>query len=198
MRYSSEHKAETRSRIVSLAAQQIRLKGPAQVAVTEVMASAGLTHGGFYAHFPSKDALVAEAVEAMFADAQSRTPALDDALADETTDVLGAFRTYLASYLSPAHRDGPERGCPLPALSTDMARTPGAAKTAFIQGFDKLRSRIEEVLSRIGTDDPRGEASAVLAQMVGAVGLARAVGNGPGSDAILQDTLTSLSTRLGL
>lgn len=130
MRYSSEHKAETRSRIVSLAAQQIRLKGPAQVAVTEVMASAGLTHGGFYAHFPSKDALVAEAVEAMFADAQSRTPALDDALADETTDVLGAFRTYLASYLSPAHRDGPERGCPLPALSTDMARTPGAAKTA--------------------------------------------------------------------
>lgn len=198
MRYGSDHKAETRARIVSLAARQIRLRGPAKVAVAQVMAGAGLTHGGFYAHFASKDALVAEAIDAMFADARSRTPTLDQALADEAADLRGALRSYLGSYLSPAHRDGPERGCPLPALSADMARTPGAARARFTRGLDTLHSRIEAALTRIGADDPRGEANAVLAQMVGAVGLARALGKGEQSDALLRDTLTSLLARLGL
>ena len=198
MRYGSEHKAETRARIVGLAARQIRLKGPDRVAVAEVMAGAGLTHGGFYAHFASKEALMAEAIEAAFADAQSRAPALDQALADEAADVRGALRAYLGAYLSPAHRDRPERGCPLPALSGDIARTPGAARSRFAQGLDRMRSRIEAALTRIGADDPGGEASAVLAQMVGAVGLARALGKGAQSDALLRDTLASLSARLGL
>jgi TetR/AcrR family transcriptional regulator, transcriptional repressor for nem operon len=198
VRYGSEHKAETRSRILKAAAREFRLKGPDKVAVADLMASAGLTHGGFYAHFASKDVLVAEAVDAMFADGQRRNPAPDAALADETADRQSALRAYLASYLSPEHRDRPDRGCPLPALSADIARNAGAAQARFALGLDRMTSSTAAALTRIGVADPGREASAAVAQMVGAVALARAVGKGAQSDAILRDTLASLSARLGL
>lgn len=194
MRYGQDHKAESRSRILDAAAQQIRAKGPEKVAVTDVMASAGLTHGGFYAHFPSKKALVAEAVDAMFAEGQRRT----NALADPATDIRAALRAHLTSYLSPEHRDGVERGCPLPSLAADIARGAGAAAPRFAAGLQRLTSRIEAALDRIGVPVPDAEANAVVAQMVGAVGLARAVGKGPQSDAILRDTLMNLLARYGL
>lgn len=195
MRYDGDHKAETRQRIVRAAARDIRAKGAGKVAVAGVMASAGLTHGGFYAHFSSKDALVAEAVSAMFDHAKRRTPGLDEVLVDETADVRAAFRVYLASYLSPEHRDGPDRGCPLPALAADMARDAGAAQVNFAAGLEQITARIEAVMTRLGVDDPRGEAGAIVAQMVGAVGLARAVGPGDQSDAILSNTLKSIYAR---
>ena len=95
MRYTDQHKPQTRSRIVTAAARQIRMKGPDQLGVAAVMADAGLTHGGFYAHFASKDELIAEAVDAMFDEARRRTRALDDALADGSADLGAAFRGYL-------------------------------------------------------------------------------------------------------
>jgi TetR/AcrR family transcriptional repressor of nem operon len=198
MRYGLDHKAETRSRILDAAARQIRIKGPEKVAVTDVMASAGLTHGGFYAHFPSKKALVADAVDAMFAEGQRRTKALGDALADPATDIRAALRTHLTSYLSPEHRDGLERGCPLPSLAADIARGAGAAAPRFAAGLQRLTSRMEAALDRIGVAAPDAEANAVVAQMVGAVGLARAIGKGAQSDAILRDTLMNLLARYGL
>ena len=198
MRYSGEHKAETRQRIVRAAARDIRARGPGRIAVAEVMASAGLTHGGFYAHFASKEALVAEAVIATFDHARRRNPGLDDALSEETADVRVAFRDYLAGYLSPDHRDGPERGCPLPSLAADMARDAGPAQANFARGLDRITERIEAVLTRLDVAEPHREASAIVAQMVGAVGLARAVGKGERSDAILSDTLDTLCMRLGL
>ena len=198
MRYGVTHKAETRARIVRSAAREIRMMGPDKVAVSEVMAGAGLTHGGFYAHFTSKESLVAEAIDTMFADALLRTPALGEALADPTSDIRTAFRDYLSSYLSPGHRDAPGGGCPLPSLSTDMARGSGAARVRFASGLDRVFTRVEAALKRLGFDDPRVEASAVVAQMVGAVGLARAIGEGPQSDAILRDSLAELLQRLGL
>ncbi|CAA9496316.1 MAG: Transcriptional regulator, AcrR family [uncultured Sphingomonadaceae bacterium] len=198
MRYSDQHKPQTRSRIVTAAARQLRIKGPDQLGVAAVMADAGLTHGGFYAHFGSKDDLIAEAVDAMFDDARRQTRALDDALADETADLGAAFRAYLTSYLSPEHRDQPERGCPLPALSSDMARVSGVTRARFVQGVDKLASKIEAVMIRLGVADPRAEAHGVLAAMIGSVGMSRAVGKGPLSDAVLRDTLQTLIGKLGL
>lgn len=198
VRYDSSHKAETRSRVVKVAAREIRLKGPDKVAVADVMASAGLTHGGFYAHFASKDALVAEAIDAMFADGQRRTPALNEVLKDEAAHPKSAFRAYLASYLSAEHRDQPDRGCPLPALAADMPRNAGAAQERYAIGLEKLTAKIEAALTRIGERDAACEANAVVAQIVGAVGLARAVGKGAQSDDILRDTLASLSSRFGL
>lgn len=198
MRYGSEHKAVTRARVVKSAAQAIRMKGPDKVAVADVMADAGLTHGGFYAHFASKEAMVAEAIDGMFADGQRRNPALDKALANDGADRRSAFRAYLTSYLSAEHRDRPERGCPLPSLAADMARNSGAARERFALGLETLTSRIETALTPMGVADPAAEARAVVSQMVGAVGLARAVGKGEQSDIILSDTLASLTSRLGL
>lgn len=198
MRYSCEHKAETRCSLVKAAAREIRLNGPERVAVADVMASAGLTHGGFYAHFESKGALVIEAIDAMFADAQSRNPVFNEAPTNEKPDHRYALRTFLELYISADHRDRPERGCPLPALSADVARSSGPTQARFAVGLEKLTFRIETALVSINYDDPAGEARAVVAQMVGAVALARAVGGGEQSDAILQNTLTSMLDRLGL
>lgn len=183
---------------MTAAARQIHTKGPDQLGVAAVMADVGLTHGGFYAHFASKDELIAEAVDAMFDEAQRRTRALDDALADESADLGAVFRGYLTGYLSPEHRDQPERGCPLPALSVDMARASSDKRARFVEGVDKLTLRIEAVLARMGAADPRTEAHWVLAAMIGGVGMARAVGEGPQSDAILRDTLKHLLERFGL
>ncbi len=198
MRYGSEHKAETRARVVKSAAREIRMKGPDKVAVADVMASAGLTHGGFYAHFVSKEALVAEAIDGMFADGLRRNPSLAEAAASEGADCRSAFRAYLESYLSPQHRDRPERGCPLPSLAADMARNSGEARDRFALGLGRMTARVEAALAPMGVEDAGCEARAIVAQMVGAVGLARAVGKGEQSDAILRDTLASLTSRLGL
>lgn len=198
MRYGTEHKANSRQRILQAASQQVRRQGPGKVAVAEVMSAAGLTHGAFYAHFASKEALVAEAVDTMFGDAQRRVGGLAEALADDAGDVRAALRDHLASYLSPRHRDEPERGCPLPALSAEMARSNGQARATFVQGLERMTARIDAALARIGRDEPAADARTVVAQMVGAVTLARAVGSGAQSDAILRDNFASLVAKLDL
>lgn len=198
MRYAREHKAESRLKIVQSAARDIRLKGPDRVGVAEVMASAGLTHGAFYAHFPSKDALVAEAIEAMFNEPRRLTQALDAALADPAADLRPAFRAFVRSYLSPDHRDQPERGCPLPSLAGDVGRAGGSISACFSEGVERLSSQIAAVLDRLGIAEPIAEANATLAQMAGAIGLARAVRGSALSDVILRDTFTSISARFSL
>ena len=192
MRYSGDHKAETRKRVLKEAAREIRAKGPANVAVAGVMARAGLTHGGFYAHFSSKDALVGEAIGTMFEDARDRA----DAIA--AGDPRAALRGYLDFYVSAAHRDSRERGCPLPALSGDLARGGATPRARFGVGVAGLTARLAEALGRLGVVDAAAEASAMLAQMVGAVALARAVEDAAQSDAILADTHAALVARYGL
>lgn len=191
MRYSRDHKAETRERVLKEAAKEIRVKGPDNVAVSGIMARAGLTHGGFYAHFPSKDALVKEAIGTMFADARRRS---------ETIDPNGAprsvLRAYVDFYLSPAHRDGRDRGCPLPTLSGDFARSQPATRERFGTGVEGIASRLAVPLAKLGHGE--AEAHALLAQLVGAVALARAVGDPSLSDAMLADTHASIVARYGL
>ena len=193
MRYSETHKAETRDRVLKEAAKEIRAKGPDNVAVSGVMARAGLTHGGFYAHFPSKDALVKEAIGAMFADARKRTERID--AAGEPRAVL---RAYVDFYLSPAHRDSRDRGCPLPTLSGDFARSLPATRERFGAGVEGIVSRLAGPLATLGYPDPQAESHALLAQLVGGVALARAVGDPGLSDAMLSDTHASIVARYGL
>lgn len=198
MRYGPEHKAQSRGKILHAAARELRAKGPDRLGVADVMRSAGLTHGGFYAHFASKDALVAEALEAMFAEAAASSGRLDAALVDPRADVRPALRGFLAAYLSPAHRDGPQPGCPLPTLAGDIARGDAAARDRFARGLARTGARIAAALRRLGDRNPDVGARAVTAQIVGAVALARALGRGAESDAILRDTLEALLERLGL
>ncbi len=193
MRYSNEHKAETRARVLKEAAREIRAKGPDGVGVAGVMARAGLTHGGFYAHFPSKDALVVEAIGEMFDSARRRATPL--AASD---DPRGALRAYVDFYLSALHRDAREQGCPLPALSGDFARAEAPMRERFGVGIASLNGRIAAVLAAIGVADAESEATALMAQLVGAVALARSVGAGPQSDAILARTRAAIVAHYGL
>ncbi|MBO9698180.1 MAG: TetR/AcrR family transcriptional regulator [Sphingopyxis sp.] len=193
MRYSSDHKAETRERVLKEAAKEIRAKGPDNVAVAGIMARAGLTHGGFYAHFASKDALVNEAIGAMFADAHARTEKID-----AKGDPRSVLRAYVDFYLSPAHRDSRDRGCPLPTLSGDFARAQPATRDRFGAGVEGIADRLAAPLAKLGYADAPAEAHALLAQLVGGVALARAVGDPELSDALLADTHASIVRRYGL
>lgn len=191
MRYSSGHRAETRERVLKEAAKEIRARGPDNVAVAGIMARAGLTHGGFYAHFPSKDALVGEAIGTMFADARARSAKIDAA-----GDPRAVLRAYVDFYLSPAHRDSRDRGCPLPTLSGDFARSEPATRERFGAGVVGIASRLAVPLATLGYAD--AESHALLAQLVGGVALARAVGDPALSDAMLADTHASIVARYGL
>jgi TetR/AcrR family transcriptional repressor of nem operon len=193
VRYSSGHKAETRDRVLKEAAKEIRAKGPDNVAVSGIMARAGLTHGGFYAHFASKDALVKEAIGTMFADARKRTERIDAA-----GDPRQILRAYVDFYLSPAHRDSRDRGCPLPTLSGDFARSQPETRERFGAGVEGIAARLAAPLEQLGYRDPAAESHALLAQLVGGVALARAVGDPALSDALLADTHASIVARYGL
>ncbi len=195
MRYSGDHKAKTRERVLREAAREIRAKGRENVAVARVMERAGLTHGGFYAHFDSKEAMIAAAVDTMFRDARARSDAIEAADGDPRE----ALKAYLDFYLSQAHRDGRDRGCPLPALSGDFARTDDPEqRERFGAGVEALTGRLAKALDGMGVADPHAEASAMLAQMVGAVALSRAVADPAQSDAILADAHDGLVKRYGL
>jgi TetR/AcrR family transcriptional repressor of nem operon len=157
------------------------------------MAEAGLTHGGFYAHFRSKDDLVTEAIRQMFTDAAGR-------FAETTGDKspAEALTAYINFYLSRSHRDGRSSGCPLPSLSADLARLPPAAQAVFGKGVERLTGNIAEKLKALGAEQPDLLAASALAEMVGAVSLARAVDDQAQSDAILKASRAALRARLGL
>lgn len=193
MRYDKDHKAKARERILDAAAKAIRREGPERIGVASVMKQAGLTHGGFYAHFPSKDALVAEAVGRMFEGPYSRFAA-----ETEGRSPAEAMAAYVDFYLSPAHRDARDRGCPLPALSGEMARMPEAARGQFNKGAGQLRGALAGFLATMGKGDPDTLAASVMAELVGAMALARTEGDKARSDAMLAASRAALKERLGL
>ena len=193
MRYKAEHKVETRRRVLAEAARSIRTSGPDRVSVAEIMSGAGLTHGAFYAHFKSKDALVAGAIDEMFNDARRR-------LARSTADgspAVGLAR-YIDFYLSTQHRDARGTGCPLPALSADLARLGPEARVRYGEGVDSLTRRLADTLALMGRGGAEAEAASVVAELVGAVALARAVSDPQQSDSILAASRTALRRRLNL
>jgi TetR/AcrR family transcriptional repressor of nem operon len=165
-RVSQAQAQENRKRIVATAARLFRERGVAGVSVADVMAEVGLTHGGFYKQFASKEALVAEAVGQAFGELSDRLGGADQA-------------AFVTGYLSPGHRDDPGDGCPAAGFSGDLAREePGsAARTAYAQG-------IELYARWLGKDG--GEDLAAVATLVGAMVLARATAGTEVSDRILE------------
>ncbi len=193
MRYDRDHKAQTRTRIVEAAAADIRTHGAEAMRVGDVMSRAGLTHGGFYAHFPSKEALVAEAIAHAFADRYADFLAHLDR--SEPTEALAGF---IDTYLSEAHLRVPEAGCPLPALAGEMARMSDSARQRMEAGLDRLVTGISEVLARVGLAEPRLLATSVVNEMVGALLLARAVSDEEEKRRILANSRSALRQRLRL
>lgn len=193
MRYGSEHKNQTRERILQEASAAIRKYGTAGIGVSGIMARLGLTHGGFYAHFQSKDDLVAQAVTQGFDERYAvfleYTDKPDPAIG------LGSFIEY---YLSEWHLDTPECGCPIPALAAELSRLSNPVRERFQAGFDRLASNIAVLLARIGIDEPMQQARSTIAEMSGAVALARAIRDRKQAEATLLASRTSLLTRLWL
>jgi TetR/AcrR family transcriptional repressor of nem operon len=193
MRYDAAHKERVHQQILAEAASAIRTKGPDRVGVAEVMAKLNLTHGGFYAHFASKDDLVAEAIGYMFeqnlANFLKRTADLAPA---------SALESYVNFYLSPSHRDALGRGCAIAALSGDLPRLPDAARSRFTQGVARLGSAMEELLRKMGKKDAVALASSVLSELVGALAISRAVLDKNQSDTFLRTSRESIKARLGV
>ncbi|SDR59954.1 transcriptional regulator, TetR family [Rhizobiales bacterium GAS191] len=193
MRYDAEHKERTRARVLEQAAIAIRLEGPQQIGVKEVMAKAGLTHGGFYAHFTSKEDLVAAAMAQMFDEAV----AIFEKLAAKKEPAI-ALRDYVDFYLSPRHRDMPEQGCPLPSISADVHRLGPPAQASFEHGVNRLTAAFASCLASLRRAEPKALASSALAEMVGALSLARGIADRKKSDALLDHSRKLLKRRLGL
>ncbi|RAK58083.1 TetR/AcrR family transcriptional regulator [Phenylobacterium deserti] len=193
MRYGSEHKEATRRRLVQETAEVIRHEGLHAVGVAAVMKRLGLTHGGFYAHFDSREALVTAGVDQMY----------QDGVALFTSRVRKlppgeALTRYIVFYLSSAHRDFAGGSCPLPVLAADAPRLPGAARDQYAAGAQGVREVLAGLIGALGRPEPEALASSVLAELVGAVALARAEPDPARSDAILSHSRAQLAARLGL
>jgi TetR/AcrR family transcriptional repressor of nem operon len=193
MRYDAEHKQKTRERVLREAARAIRAEGPHRIGVAGVMARAGLTHGGFYAHFASKDELVASAIGQMFAEGRQRVE-----LETGGRGARESLTAYIDFYLSTRHRDTRTSGCPLPFLAADAPRLTEAARARFARGVAGLTGILGEKLAALDRPDAEAEASSMLAEMVGALSLARAEPDPQASDLILERSRRALKTRFGL
>ncbi|QWK80762.1 TetR/AcrR family transcriptional regulator [Ochrobactrum sp. BTU1] len=181
MKVSREQMAENRRRILDVASRLFKDKGFDAVSVAEVMKAAGLTHGGFYGHFTSKDDLVAQS--------------LAHALAADSVG-NGEFSDFIRSYLAPRHRDNPGNGCPTAGLAAAIRHQTPAAKGAMTEGLRTQIARIEQALPDDGAVDKRRAAIGSWAAMIGAVILARAVDDPELSDEVLEQTRDWIDTQV--
>jgi TetR/AcrR family transcriptional repressor of nem operon len=174
MRVSRKQVTENRRTIVEAASRLFRERGFEAVTVAEIMKEAGLTHGGFYGYFGSKDELIAEA--------------LAEALTQTTTGPLGDLSTYAGEYLSRSHRDDLASGCPTAALASETIRQPSGARTEMTTGIAQQIERFSRVARGKNSALKRRTAIGSWAAMVGAMILARASDDPALSDEVLDQT----------
>jgi len=180
MRYSREHKLETHARIVKKASVRLREKGAHGIGVADLMKDAGLTHGGFYAHFDSREALVIEA----FVYAMDRSTERWRKLA-EATPPEKRLEVIVDSYLTSLHRDDPGHGCSLTALGAEIARESPKTRKAFAAKLEQMIDMLAGQIPELPRKAARKQATAAIATMVGTLMLARIAGSGELSDEIL-------------
>ena len=182
MRKSREEAAQTRKRIVTAAGEEFRKHGIVATGLNELMSAAGLTHGGFYKHFESKDQLVAEAC------AEAVTTILEIAAAAASKKGGTA-----AAYLSTGHRDNPAAGCPLSAIGSELARSDEKTRAAATAGFLKLVEIMAEQLDRLPAATAKRRALVAVSTMIGALTMSRIVTDPELSAKILKEAEKSLS-----
>ena len=168
MRYDANHKATTHRKIVRNASRQLRAKGLNGPAVTTLMKASGLTHGGFYRHFGSRDDLLVEAIE------ESLQELCDKLVASAESAKSGeGWKAMVKTYLSIELCDRAEEGCPIAALAPDMARTRPGLKQRIARAILKLRQGIMPFMPGRNMDEKAANFLAIFSSMVGAVGIAR-------------------------
>ena len=189
VRYGKEHKQETRQRIIETAGRRFKRDGIDGSGIATLMADAGLTNGAFYAHFASKEELVATAV----ADQLGEQRASFGVLAPGRTGV----EQYVRKYLSIQHRDNPDDGCPSAALLDEIGRCTDATKRAYTDG---VLAVIDNIAARLAPDDPqsaRVKTLSIFAMMVGTLQLSRSLADRKLADAVLQQGLQNVLALLG-
>lgn len=195
MRYDTDHKAMTREKVLGEAARTMRAQGVQGMGVAAVMAKAGLTHGAFYAHFASKDDLIDETIKAMILEARGRFEAVTEGLAP-----ADALRAYVTFYLSTRHRDNSASSCPLPWIATEVQRLGTASRKRYgaaVAGLSELVAATLRALDRPDAD-ALSLASSIVAELIGALSLARAVAEKTQSDTILARSRDGILARLDL
>jgi TetR/AcrR family transcriptional repressor of nem operon len=180
MRYSKEHKQETHARIVKKASVRLREKGAHGIGVADLMKEAGLTHGGFYAHFDSREALVIEA----FGYAMDRAAEHWRNMAAEIPPEK-RLSTIVDSYVSAAHRDDPGRGCAVPTLGAEIARESAKTRKAFAAKLEQMIDLVADQIPDVPRKTARRLAMGTMATMMGALVMSRVAGSGELSDEIL-------------
>ncbi|WP_321922831.1 TetR/AcrR family transcriptional regulator [Burkholderia sp. BCC1998] len=181
MGVSRQQAAENRNAIVAAAERLFRVRGVDAVGLTELMKEAGFTQGGFYNHFKSKDALVAAVMEKAIQDRADSPNA-------------GSVAKQATAYLSTAHRDNVEAGCPLSGFAGDAPRLTDAARACYAHGVAAYLDRLERMVAAEGSAaaDTRRDAIAAFSQMVGALVLSRAIA---GTDPALADEILDAGRR---
>jgi TetR/AcrR family transcriptional regulator, transcriptional repressor for nem operon len=188
MRKSKQQAAQTRERIVEAAAAEFRRNGIAGTGLSDLMAAAGLTHGGFYRHFESKDQLVTEACAVAI-----------DSVADMFAAALshGGGRNGLeqvaATYLSASHRDGRSGGCPFAALGSELVRADENTRAVATEGISKIVDLLARQFGGMRPDVGKRRALVALSTMVGALTLARMVTDPKLSTVLLRDAARHVS-----
>ncbi|HXU49635.1 MAG TPA: TetR/AcrR family transcriptional regulator [Candidatus Binatia bacterium] len=168
MRYDADHKARTHQRIVRNASRQLRAKGLNGPAVATLMKAAGLTHGGFYKHFGSRDDLVAEGIEEALLELR------DVLLKAAEQEIRGeGWKGMIRSYLSVERCDRADEGCPIAALAPDMARTRPALKRRIAGAILKFREAVLPFMPGRSTEEKGASFLAIFTSMVGAIAIAR-------------------------
>ena len=193
MRYDIEHKQRTHEKIVREAAKAIRQQGPDKVGIASLMARLGLTQGGFYAHFKSKNVLIAEAITHIF---DERYEVFQNFLKD--ADPAEGLARYIDYYLSTHHRDQRDKGCPAVALNSDLARMPAVAKKRFEAGMQRMTESLADIMKKLNKSHPHALATSILSEMIGAMVIARAVSNTDFAEQILDTARANVKRRLGL
>jgi AcrR family transcriptional regulator len=177
-RTPNTRKEDTHDHILEVAARALRRDGYAGVRVAEVMREAGLTHGGFYAHFPSREALLVEALGRAGRDSAAAVARAAEARRGKG---ISAFRSLVETYLSDRHLASPETGCPVAALGSDMPRQSLAVRGASALRVERLIAAVRDTLPGAS----RSTAAVVTGTMVGTLQLARALGDSDDGRAVL-------------
>ena len=190
MRVSKEKAAQNRERILTSAARLFREHGIAATGVDSITEDAGLTHGGLYSHFGSKEAIAAEAIRVALARGKRVWQR-----AMERNPGKRALPAIVDGYLSRAHRDSPGNGCVVAALGTDIARQPRRVREAFTREIKEDLEFLSQLMPNVDHSRSYEDAIVAFASMAGALILARAVNDEQLSDLILKSTAKRVSKR---
>jgi TetR/AcrR family transcriptional repressor of nem operon len=183
MRKSKEEAAQTRKRIVTAAAGEFRKSGIVATGLSDLMKAAGLTHGGFYKHFESKDQLVEEAC----------AEALESLIEKVSAAARQGPGAAAATYLSPLHRDRPSQGCLFAAIGSELSRADEKTRAVATDGFLKLVDIMAGQYGKIPYDVARRRALVAVSTMIGALTMSRVVIDTVLSDEILKAAEGSLA-----